>query len=71
MWSWHLAQPTVMPMNAVDTVSTAMIGISWVFLPSRTTSPRARNPRANISSGRGSSLERTPTAAICVRSVVR
>ena len=23
MWSWHLAHPTVSPMNAVDTVSTA------------------------------------------------
>ena len=36
MWSWHLAQPTVMPMKAVETVSTAAIGSSPKSLPSRT-----------------------------------
>ena len=29
MWSWHFAQPTVIPMNAVETVSTALIASSW------------------------------------------
>jgi len=28
MWSWHFAQPTVNPMKAVETVSTAAIGSS-------------------------------------------
>ena len=35
MWSWHLAQPTVMPMNAVETVSTAAMGISLVPVVAR------------------------------------
>ncbi len=67
MWSWHLAQPTVRPMKAVETVSAATMGSSFASLPSRKTAPRARNPRANWSSGRGSTRERTPVADICVR----
>ena len=44
MWSWHLAQPTVSPRKAEDTVSTATIGNSSPTWLSRTTAPRALNP---------------------------
>ena len=72
MWSWHLAQPTVRPMNAVETVSTAAIANSPRSLPSRMTAPAGEEaegeqvvgPRLHAVRGRRS-------AAIVVRSAVR
>ena len=50
-------------------VSTATIGNSPVSLLSRDTPPRARKPRANMSSGRGSIRERIPISDTRVRSL--
>src|SRR6266571_2507880 len=66
MWSWHLAHPTLRPINAVETVSTATIGSSPESLLSRTTPPRAKKPNPNKSSGLGSMRERRPMPESCV-----
>ena len=71
MWSWHLAQPTVRPMKAVETVSTAAIGNSpRVLAVAEDRAPR-EEPEGELVVGPGLDAERTPVADIWVRVVDR
>ncbi len=45
MWSWHLAQPTVRPMKAVETVSTAVIASSPLILAVAEDGPAREEPQ--------------------------